>query len=97
MLCTVMKTLVFLNDLLFIDCVISGVNRQLLHSICWAPIKHFTESSMEAAVACWEWLLAARPQIQLQVSNKHGHWGCVKSIKYIGQVQLLQTSLQLCV
>lgn len=43
-----------------------GPGRRLLHSVCWAPVRHFTEASLEASVACWEWLLAARPDLSGQ-------------------------------
>ncbi|XP_013387820.1 phosphatidylinositol 4-kinase alpha-like [Lingula anatina] len=47
-----------------------GSDRQLLHHVCWAPVKVFTESAMSAAVACWDWLLAARPDLNLQVMQE---------------------------
>jgi len=46
---------------------ISENNRQLLHGICWAPVRFFNESSVESAVACWDWLLAARSELSSQV------------------------------
>ncbi|GAB6030041.1 hypothetical protein CHUAL_005725 [Chamberlinius hualienensis] len=44
---------------------VKGLNRNLLHSICWSPISYFTESALETSVACWEWLLSARPDLEL--------------------------------
>ncbi|KAL4223436.1 Phosphatidylinositol 4-kinase alpha [Mactra antiquata] len=38
------------------------INKVLLHVVCWTPVNHFTERTMKAAVACWEWILAAKPQ-----------------------------------
>jgi phosphatidylinositol 4-kinase len=44
--------------------------RQLLHAICWAPIRLFSQQSVEAAVVCWQWLLAACPDISLQLMQE---------------------------
>ena len=44
------------------------INKQLLHSMCWAPVRNFSVKTMEAAVACWEWLLAARPNSSIEVN-----------------------------
>ncbi|CAL8078131.1 unnamed protein product [Orchesella dallaii] len=42
-----------------------GLNRVLLHSICWAPIHRFTESVLRSCCECWQWLLSARKDLIL--------------------------------
>ncbi|XP_014673497.1 PREDICTED: phosphatidylinositol 4-kinase alpha-like isoform X2 [Priapulus caudatus] len=59
------KSSIFRICALLIAC--TDHDRQLLHALCWAPVKLFAETAMESTIACWEWLLAARPQFELQL------------------------------
>jgi len=45
----------------------TNMHRQLLHTLCWAPIRCFSEKTMEACIACWVWLLAAREDLTIEV------------------------------
>lgn len=42
-----------------------GLNRLLLHSVCWAPIHRFTENVLRTCCECWQWLLSARKDMTL--------------------------------
>ena len=46
-----------------------GMNRKLLHDICWSAVQLFSEASMQSTIACWEWLLAARTDLSDSVSG----------------------------
>jgi len=45
-------------------------DRQLLQNLCISPVRLFDESVMESAIACWEWLLAARSDLRAQVMSQ---------------------------
>ncbi|XP_046360282.2 phosphatidylinositol 4-kinase alpha-like isoform X1 [Haliotis rufescens] len=44
-----------------------NLSRHLLHALCWTPVRHFKEKIMEISVACWEWLLAARSNLAIEL------------------------------
>lgn len=42
-----------------------GINRKLLHAICWSQVELFTVEAMTSCVECWQWLNTARPDLEL--------------------------------
>lgn len=43
-----------------------GCNRDLLRLICWSPLDYFTASAAQNIVACWDWFLAARDDLEIE-------------------------------
>uniref|UniRef100_A0A915IQ31 1-phosphatidylinositol 4-kinase n=1 Tax=Romanomermis culicivorax TaxID=13658 RepID=A0A915IQ31_ROMCU len=47
----------------------TGINRPLLNAISFAPAKRFTEQTVNLTIGCWEWILSARSDVQLELFN----------------------------
>lgn len=60
---SLLYSMLFLN---FTYYVFVGFSRKLIHAVAWAPIELFTEDVMKTAVECWQWLVSARPDLELQ-------------------------------
>lgn len=43
-----------------------GFCRKLIHAVAWAPVELFTEEAIKTAVECWQWLVTARPDLELR-------------------------------
>ncbi|BET02066.1 Phosphatidylinositol 4-kinase [Nesidiocoris tenuis] len=43
----------------------AGTNRKLLHVVAWAQVELFTAEAMSTTVQCWQWLISARPSLEL--------------------------------
>ncbi|VDO94030.1 unnamed protein product [Soboliphyme baturini] len=46
--------------------LINQVNSVLLNTLCTAILKNFTTPTMKTSTACWQWLLAAKPNVQTE-------------------------------
>ena len=44
---------------------VSGLDRELLHLVAWSPAVMFTEPAMRTGIQCWEWVLSARPDLEI--------------------------------
>ncbi|PSN41691.1 hypothetical protein C0J52_07710 [Blattella germanica] len=77
-----------------------GVYRSLLHVVAWSQVELFTETSMTTAVECWQWLVTARPDLELRfLQEMFSAWQflseIVETAKYCSQekIEMLATLL----
>ncbi|XP_030382082.1 phosphatidylinositol 4-kinase alpha isoform X1 [Scaptodrosophila lebanonensis] len=45
--------------------ICAEIDRKLLHAVATSQVELFTESAMETAVECWQWVLTARQDLEL--------------------------------
>ncbi|UYV78927.1 PI4KA [Cordylochernes scorpioides] len=82
------KDLALHKDSIFSICALliatKGLERALLHALCWSPVEIFLEESMIHAVECWRWLLAARSDLELPFLQEMSTAWCVTIDKQMG-------------
>eukprot|EP01117_Protostelium_nocturnum_P007910 TRINITY_DN2825_c0_g1_i1.p1 TRINITY_DN2825_c0_g1~~TRINITY_DN2825_c0_g1_i1.p1 ORF type:complete len:1936 (+),score=831.43 TRINITY_DN2825_c0_g1_i1:212-6019(+) len=44
--------------------------QELVHLICWSPVLLFTKDTLITAVSAWNWILAVRPDLQVEVMTE---------------------------
>ncbi|XP_050501433.1 phosphatidylinositol 4-kinase alpha isoform X1 [Diabrotica virgifera virgifera] len=53
------------------------LNRSLLHCIAWSQVELFTVEAMRTAVECWQWLITARPELEIRfLQEMVSAWKC---------------------
>lgn len=48
----------------------TATDPQLLHLLCWAGTRIFTEPALDVCVSCWSWLIAARPELETRMTGE---------------------------
>lgn len=43
-----------------------GCNRELIKILCWSPLEFFNSAATQNIIACWDWFLAARPDLEIE-------------------------------
>lgn len=46
------------------------LDRRLLNAAAFSPLECFTFEAMEAVVCCWKWILSARPDLEVQLTQE---------------------------
>ncbi|KRX39029.1 Phosphatidylinositol 4-kinase alpha [Trichinella murrelli] len=58
------------------------VCRRLLKLICCAPVNRYCEEVMELSVSCWEWILTAKPEIEIEFFQELSYaWKLLADLK----------------